>query len=299
MPDYLYAVASALLWAISTPIINSGIRNPSCGDARTQVLAGLMTSMTAGVCVLGGIVLWLDERVVLSTDLMLAGVFTFPLATGVYYFSGVAFSGRADIASLFSKVKPLFSFGLAALALHEPVTRGSMGSVSLIALGTLLLLVGSGLRKIDFGGVLLGLSTAALWALGEFFMATGVRTTHPVAANLSALMTGALLFVPFAIAPLRRVAASPRGLASLTPFLFHGIISFGIAYSLFFFSIERIGLGHSVLINAFWPVLGILITSVLRRLRGQPFSLPVIVIVAAGILLAGSLLQALALITSY
>lgn len=298
MPDYYFSIASALLWALSAPIVNYAIRKPAFVDQRVHVLAGLMVSLTTGVLVLSVVVLYLGLLPAFRYELVLAGIFTFPLATGIYYFAGVAFHGRADIASLFSKVKPLFSFFLAVAVLNEAVTGYTVYSVMLIGLGTLMLIVGSGFRKIQFTGVMLGLVTAVFWALGEFFMKMGVSDTHPIAANLSALIAGTIVFLPFAVRPLKLVAVSGAGITSLLPFCAHGVISFGIAYSFFFISIDRIGLGKSVLINAFWPVLGILVVSMLRMARGKPAGLPLIVILSAAILFAGSITQAVSIIVN-
>lgn len=296
MPDYFFAIASALLWALSAPIVNYAIRKPAFVEQRIHVLAGLMVSLTTGVIVLSVVVLSLGMFPVIRYELMLAGIFTFPLATGIYYFAGVAFHGRADIASLFSKVKPLFSFFLAIAVLNETVTGYTVYSVILIGIGTLMLITGSRNRQIRFTGVMLGLLTAVFWALGEFFMKVGVSDTHPIAANLSALIAGTIVFLPFAVRPLKLVATSSAGIKSLLPFCAHGVISFGIAYSCFFFSIDRIGLGKSVLINAFWPILGLLVVSMLRIARGKPVELPIIVILSATILLAGSITQAVSII---
>jgi len=298
MPDYIFAIASALLWALSAPIVNFAIRKPAFVDQRVHVLAGLMVSLTTGVVVLSVVVFSLGMVPAIRYELVLAGVFTFPLATGIYYFAGVAFHGRADIASLFSKVKPLFSFFLAVAVLNEAVTGYTVYSAVLIGLGTLMLIIGSGFRQIQFAGVVLGLATAVFWSLGEVFMKMGVSDTHPIAANLSALIAGTLVFLPFAIRPLKLVAASRSGMTSLLPFCAHGVISFGIAYSCFFFSIDRIGLGKSALINAFWPILGILVVSTLRMVRGKPAGLSPIVIISAAILLAGSITQAVAIIVN-
>jgi drug/metabolite transporter (DMT)-like permease len=298
MPDYYFSIASALLWALSAPIVNYAIRKPAFVDQHIHVLAGLMVSLTTGVMVLSVVVLSLGLLPAIRYELVLAGIFTFPLATGIYYFAGVAFHGRADIASLFSKVKPLFSFFLAVAVLNEAVTGYTIYSAMLIGLGTLMLIVGSGFRQIQFAGVVLGLMTAVFWALGELFMKMGVSDTHPIAANLSALIAGTIVFLPFAVRPLKLVAASRAGITSLLPFCAHGVISFGIAYSCFFISIDRIGLGKSVLINAFWPVLGLLVVSMLRMSRGKPAGLPLIVILSAGILLAGSITQAVSIIVN-
>ncbi len=254
-----------------------------------------MVSMISGTFVLFIVVSTLREPMMFNAELALAGLFTFPMATGVYYFSGVALRGRADIAALFSKVKPLFSVALAVFVLHETVDAGMALSLVFIATGTIMLMLSSRSRMVDRTGILLGLMTALFWALGEFFMKKGMVNMHPIAANLSALTVGTILFAPFAIRPLASVVRSHHGLASLWPFLVHGVVSFGIAYSFFFFSLERIGLGRTILINAFWPILGIIITAMIRMLKKKRMELHPLVVSAAFFLLCGSLLQAAAL----
>lgn len=291
MPDYGYAILSALLWASSVPIINMGLAGIPENKNHQWIAAGLFLAMATGTIALLPLVLMLNEQVVVNTNLVLAGVLTFPLATGVYYLAGDAFSGRTEFASQFSKVKPLFSFVLAVVVLREGISNATVISVTLVGMGTLLLLFGAGTRVLNRTGVLLGLLTALFWGLGELFMKLGIQGNSPLAANWVALASGTLIFSLLGIPSLLKVAATSASIIRLWPFCIHGIVSFCAAYSLFFYSLDQIGLAKSVLINAFWPILSVLITTLIRVSRRQPPGVPRILLVAALILLAGSLAQ--------
>jgi len=69
----------------------------------------------------------------------------------------------------------------------------------------------------------------------------------------------------------------------------HGIFSFGIAYSLFFKSISIIG--RTILITAFWPILALIISILLNRLRGRSEKTSVYVIVSAALIVSASVIE--------
>ena len=291
MPDYSYAILSALLWASSAPLINHGLAKLPEQNRFQWICFGLLFAMFAGAIALSPFLFIIDSPLELNVYLVLAGIFTFPLATSTYYLSGEAFSGRTEFASQFSKIKPLLSFVFAVLILHEATNRYSLISISLIALGTMIFIWAANNHSLSRKGVALGLMAALLWALGELFMKLGIANIHPILATFVAIVSGILVSGVFIVRGFRRVAGGPGLVTTLWPFMLHGIISFGAAYSLFFYSVKEIGLAHSVLINAFWPILSILITAVIRVLRKRPIDIPPSLLIASLILLAGSLLQ--------
>jgi drug/metabolite transporter (DMT)-like permease len=71
----------------------------------------------------------------------------------------------------------------------------------------------------------------------------------------------------------------------------HGIFSFGIAYSLFFKSISIIGIGRTILITAFWPILALIISILMNRLRGRSEKTSVYVIVSAALIVSASVIE--------
>lgn len=293
MPDYIFALGSALLWAISAPVINHGLKNIPNENPRHWICAGMWCAMLTGILVLTPYVYTIDSSWTINLYLILSGIITFPLATGAYYLSSHAFSKRTEFASLFSKVKPLLSFLMAVFILKESVNPYTLLSASLVTIGIALLFIGVKYKAISASGVLLGLLTALLWSIGEVLMKLGIEDIHPVVATWIALICGLVVFTVVTLPIVPRVLLSVGSVKVLWPFFLHGGLSFGIAYSLFFYSIDLIGLGRSVLINAFWPILGILLTAGIRLYRNQKIEIPMLLIWAALFLLAGSLVQSI------
>jgi len=295
MPDYGYAVLSALLWAASAPVINHGLDKLPQQHRVRWISLGLFIALFTGAIALLPFLWIIQAPVEVNTYLVLAGLLTFPLATGTYYLSGEAFSGRMEFASQFSKIKPLLSFLLAAFVLHETMSQQSLISVSLIALGTVIFIWGATSHVLSGKGVVFGLLAAVFWALGELFMKLGIAGNHPILANWVAIVSGMFVFGAIALPGYKKVTGEAKIFPMLWPFVVHGIVSFSVAYSLFFYSINQIGLAHTVLINAFWPILSILVTAIIRLIRGQALDIPKILMLASVILLLGSLFETISL----
>jgi len=295
MPDYAFAVLSAFLWAGSAPLINLGLQKISENTSRSVIGIGLFFSLVSGLVTAFFIANPKDAGPIFEINLILAGIFTFPLATGGYYLASTTFENRADLASIFGKIKPLFSFLLAVLILEEVVGTNSIASVTLIGIGTFTLIIAACKQDLNYKGVILGLLTALFWAFGEVFMKLSLSETPPVLANFFALMWGTFIYIFFLLGIVLKDGMPKISLKAIWPFCLHGILSFGLAYSLFFYSIERIGLAKSVLINAFWPILAIAITSFIQILLQKPVKIPFSLLLASIFLIMGSILQAFSL----
>ena len=292
LSSYSFALASALLWAVSAPILNIGLeRIPK--DAKVPgILTGLFISLVAGSLSLLLIVADNLEAVRISRHLVLAGVFTFPVATGLYYLCGNAFEGKTEIAAQFARVKPIFSVLFAVFLLKEKLSWLSYSSLLLVSIGLGFLIMGGLQGVFRSVALLLGVLTALAWALGEVFMKIGLTGKLSIidtfVALLSGTIVGSVFILPWTFSLIRRRV----GLASwLAPFAAHGLLSFGLAYSAFFESIKRIGLGRTVLINAFWPILAVFLVCLCSRLRKQECHVPKNVWLAAPFLVMGSIVQ--------
>jgi len=288
---YSYAIFSSLLCAFSSPISNHGLEKLPQKNRSNWIILVLLFAMLTGVLALLPFFWIIQVPIEVNGYLIIAVLLTFPFATGTYYLSGEAFSRRIEFASQFTKIKPLLSFLLAILVLHESSSNKLLVSMSLIAFGTFLFLWGARSNALSGRGVALGLLDALFWALGELFMKIGISENHPISANLVALISGIIVFGVIVLIGFKSVPRKDAIITTLWPFFLHGAVSFGAAYSMFFYSINQIGLARTVLINAFWPVLSVLITAIIRIIRRQPVSIPIILLVASLILLSGSLLQ--------
>lgn len=293
MPPYAYALASALLWALAVPILNRGLgRLPVASFA--AVVPGLLVSMSAGTLALAAFALPLDGLRAVTLATVLAGVFTYPLATGLYYMAGFAFGTRTEFAAQFAKIKPLFSALIALLVLGETVSSQQALPLALMVGGIVLFYLGLPRRRATRMAVGLGLLTALSWAVGEAFVKMGFDGSNSLDQAFVALAVGTLLawalYLPARAAGLRAV---PWRADWLWPFALHGVISFGLAYTLFFHSIATLGLYRTVVINAFWPFLSILVVKAVQQAVGRRSAQPVPLTVwlASLLLLLASLVE--------
>lgn len=280
MPVYFYPIFSALLWAISVPILNIGLKKIA-DDSPFDILWPLFYAIATGaIC---AYLFGIDETVNFqphhqSLYLVAAGILTYPLATGSYYLAGLLFKDRIELASQFSKAKSGLTL-LLALAFLPVAMQGSFS-----ALGLLFLFMGigtyiyAGLKKdVSLAGAALGMTTALLWSLGEISMKYGVGNYGGFTANFSALCYGALFLLPIVIF-LTLIGKIRFQLPTANiPFLLHGIISFYLAYSLFFTGLDKLGVIPTVVINAFWPLLALIITTALYKINNHPIHTPRII----------------------
>jgi drug/metabolite transporter (DMT)-like permease len=236
------------------------------------VTVGVLLAIVSGVVALlfaSGF----ETRLVVDARVAAAGLLTFPVGTGLYYVTALAYGTRADIAAQFANVKPLFSIGIAAVIFREVLGSSDLLAIFAIAAGVAMMFV-SAINKSDTGGRLslaLGLLLAAAWAAGEGF----VRSASADFASADIAFSGLLASAAFVLAVLLSIVARGRWTGApetlrersraLLPtrahgaFLIHGVLSFGLAYALFFQSIATIGLARSAMVTAFWPALAIAI----------------------------------------
>lgn len=298
--DYQFGIFTTVAWAVSAPVITAGLRRIPAALQVQGVLLGLLVSLLSGtVCLslcllpqlggLGGNVM----ETVLSLPLFLAGLFTFPLATGLYYLSGYAFGGKAEVAAQFSRIKPAFSIAFATLAFHEPLLLPQYLSLAFVLAGTGCLIVFNARGGYNLQGLLLGLLTAFFWSVGEVFIKIGVAGTPGAVNTFVSLCSSALVALLVILPIVARHLARLRG-RWLYAFVFHGAVSFGLGYASYYESIKLIGLGRTVIVTAFWPALALFFMGAIRYALRQPCGVPLRIWAASVLLLIGSLIQVVA-----
>lgn len=297
MPAYFYPICSALLWAISVPILNLGLKKIA-NKSPLDILWPLFYAIATGaIC---SYLHSMEQKVNFqfhsqSMYLVAAGILTYPLATGSYYLAGMFFKERIELASQFTKAKP----GLTLLLALAFLPVAMQGSFSLLGLVLLFLGIGTyiyaGLKKsLSLTGAALGMTTALLWSLGEISMKYGVGNYGGFTANFYALCYGALFLLPIVIALTLTGKIEFQLPTANIPFLLHGIISFYLAYSLFFTSLDKLGVIPSVIINSFWPLLSLVITTLLYKINKHPIHTPKIIWLGSILFLSSGLVTILA-----
>jgi len=225
----------------------------------------------------------------------MAGIFTYLVGTGLYYASAHAFSGRTEYASQFAKIKPIFSVLLALLVLNEVITSFSWISLSLIIVAVLILAGGAESGLFSWRAFSLGMLTALSWSIGEMFVKLGIEPDSALQGTFFAMVSATMLLTPVAIAVALKTPVLSYPRIWIIPFLIHGVLSFGIAYTAFFYSITYIGMAPTVLVNAFWPALAMLFGCGVAVWRFGECNVHPSIWIAISLLLAGSFIQILGL----
>ncbi len=276
------AIGAALLWALSAQVVNDGLarlkRAPATGG--DGILVALALALACGFLVIWAISGLANPLGAVSWRVFAAGLLTFPIGTGLYYLCSVAWSGKAELASQFANVKPVMSIAIGTLLFGEAL--GARGAVTalLILLGVLLIVrralrEGKGAGQQSNRAILLGLALALSWSAGEAFIfsetggASSLRIT--LGALASSLLVVLALLLGRGLARPALLAGLPRQAAALWPFAVHGVLSFGLAYGLFFHSIRQLGLSHTVMITVAWPILSFAIGYARSKMRGEAF----------------------------
>ncbi len=297
MPAYFYPICSALLWAISVPILNKGLGKVA-NKSPLDILWPLFYAIATGAICAYFFGIEQKENFQLlnqSGYLIAAGILTYPLATGSYYLAGMFFKDRIELASQFTKAKPGLTL-LLALVFMPVAMQGSFSFIGLLLLffgiGTYIY---AGLKKsLSLTGAALGMTTALLWSLGEISMKYGVAGYGGFTANFYALCYGALFLLPIVISLTLMRKVQFQLPTENIPFLLHGVLSFYLAYSLFFTGLDKLGVIPTVVINSFWPLLSLIITTVLYKINKQPIHTPNIIWLGSILFLSSGLATILA-----
>lgn len=295
VPDQAWALAAALLWATSSQVVSRGLSAlRSRAGAHTPLTMHVIDVMVAVLlAIVGGVASLLlvsafDVRLVVDVRVAAAGLLTFPIGTGLYYVTALAYGVRADLASQFANVKPLFSITLAALVFREALGPSDLVAVGVIAVGVTLLFIAAGSRTGSGGraSLALGLGLAAAWAGGEGFVRAVAADIRPVDIAFSGLVVSGVVVILVLLGLAVRgrwdgaaTTMSRRALVLLpsrahAAFLLHGVLSFGFAYALLFQSIATIGLARSAMVTAFWPALAVALGVWVSRRSGARQPLP-------------------------
>lgn len=296
----VYALVATAAWIASTFVINRGLeRKPDDGSGVHQIALGLNASLVTGSLLLSVVVLPRITVGDFSMFLVAAGVCSFPLGTGLYYYASEKYEDRSELAAQFNKTKPLFAVGFAVLIVGESPSSLTLVALLFIMVGLLILLVGTVRTRFSNLAMVLGTATAVAWALGDGFITIGVDGVDPLVATYIALVTGTVIYLvaslPFILGELSGADAREGGWLAF--FVCHGVLSFAIGYTAFFTSIATIGLTRSALITAFWPFSAIVLGHMIQRIKGEEQQVEVdrrYFFPAAAVLILGSVIAILA-----
>jgi drug/metabolite transporter (DMT)-like permease len=276
MLDWIFGLVAALAWAISAPVVDTGMKEIKKAESKEAPLIGLLVALVVGLIVLSPI-FFLDSGQTYgnSFDVVWAGIFTFPVGTFLYYFAIGRMTAKRAVPV--ANVKPIFSVFLAALILGEALTRNILASLILIIFGLFFIRISAGgvkreINALEEHGTFLFvfLSVPLAWALGEVSMGAALSPSdNSILATFMALLFATVIYIivllVFRREDLKRMHLAP----GLKWFAVHGFLSFGIGYTALFTSIAYIGVAKTALITGAWPLLAIPTSIIGEKLRGE------------------------------
>jgi len=206
-----------------------------------------------------------------------AGILLYGAGTALYYFCSVVYL-RAEIASQFARVKPLFAIVFGIFIFNLTFELPQQISLILVCVGILLFLIITIKGKFGFLGLTLGFLTALSWAFGEVFINLAYRdmtipagdyqpyifTYHGTLIGLISVVTVyLLLFVKNrGIKKERNLNLQPEHGKRWTIqkyFVAHGLLSIALGYTTNHIGIYFLGIAGAAVITSAWPILSLII----------------------------------------
>lgn len=295
-----FALGAAILWAISSLIISRGLSSLRRADfpAIPSVCMGILFSLLAGVLSLTAISGAAFDSRMFDLNIVLGGLLIFPIGTGLYYFAAAAHHDKAEVSSQYANVKPALSIAIGTVIFGEAFGFIDAVVTSLIVIGILTILLAACRGQHSPRGLALGLALAGAWAAGDAFIRAATDSHATLTIALGALLSSLVLFSACLFTYIAVARIVPRvarfQISEFKPhkahiaFFVHGLLSFGLAYALFFHSIGLIGLSRTTFVTVFWPTLALALGALSARLTGSRYQLNRPQLVALALFMAAS-----------
>jgi len=272
LPGEVYALACALLWALSSALLKSQTHKIHV------VFLGALRTIPA-LLIYWGIVLFTGRvgellNLPVRAWAYLAGSTLMGLVVGdSIYFQSMKLIGLSRAMPL-STTYPFFTMLLSLLFLDEHFGWTVAGGAALIAAGGYLLALHRGrerlaesqaVRRVNFIGVVLALCAAICWSISTVMLRVGLEQVDTTLANvvrLSVLMA-ALSTMVLKLGKIERVKG--YGLRSLGIVFLAGIVGTGLGTFAFLTAVQSIGAARTSILTATTPLFGVPFSLLLRE----------------------------------
>lgn len=308
MSAITFAIIATVGWALTPIAINKGLLIiPDYEEAQTLawLLGGALccgTLLSVGFAATIGFDISQVMRIdaIGSRYALLAGLFLFPVHNGIYYISSHAYE-RSEVTLQFEQLSPLLTVPLGFIA-GEAITSVRLIAFILVSAGTAYMFWITVRSKLGIRPFVLGMIFMVSGSIGGFFAKLATLYVDPLSAIVQALVAGAVSQLLIAgVWSVRAEAFNMQFWQYLRPFIVHGVLSFGIAYPAYFYSIRVIGLSSTSLIVVSSPIVALIIIIPVRYMYEDTFlNKPSTIsdrslLTASFVVFAGSLLIALPL----
>jgi drug/metabolite transporter (DMT)-like permease len=178
----------------------------------------------------------------------------------IFFMEGIN-STTASNTALFISSSPLFAVILLSLLKKERLRARVMAGLAVATLGVVLIIqdkpAGFGISRRDLGGDLLTLCAAAFWALYTVLAAPLLEKYSALKVTAYSMATGTILLLPIGSYELFQqtwIAVSVRSWAALA---FSAFLSGGVAFTLWYQGVQRIGVTRTVTYHYFVPAVAV------------------------------------------
>jgi len=268
----IYALACALLWALSSALLKSQTHKIHV------VFLGALRTIPA-LLIYWGIVLFTGRvgellNLPVRSWAYLAGSTLIGLVVGdSIYFQSMKLIGLSRAMPL-STTYPFFTMLLSLLFLDERFGWTVIGGAVLIAGGGYLLALHRGkerlvesqaVRRINSTGVVLALCAALCWSISTVLLRVGLEKADTTLANvvrLSVLMV-ALFAMTLKLGKIERIKA--YGARSLGIVFLAGIVGTGLGTFTFLTAVQRAGAARTSILTATTPLFGVPFSLLLKE----------------------------------
>lgn len=272
MSGEIYALACALLWALSSALLKSQTHKIHV------VFLGALRTIPA-LLIYWGIVLFTGRvgellNLPVRSWAYLAGSTLIGLVVGdSIYFQSMKLIGLSRAMPL-STTYPFFTMLLSLLFLDERFGWTVIGGAVLIAGGGYLLALHRGkerlvesqaVRRINSTGVVLALCAALCWSISTVLLRVGLEKADTTLANvvrLSVLMV-ALFAMTLKLGEIERIKA--YGARSLGIVFLAGIVGTGLGTFTFLTAVQRAGAARTSILTATTPLFGVPFSLLLKE----------------------------------
>jgi drug/metabolite transporter (DMT)-like permease len=278
---YVFIISAIFSWAISAPLIQKGM---SAADTRFKIVTALLVSFGVGYFFLffstGKIGTIPPEQAVFS---FLAGLLTFPVGTGIYYFTIGKISAKNMMPFLYLKIPFILFLSYAILGEAFVFSLNVLLGMLLLVTGLVVVSLSMSRKRLGkskgsmMATILLAASIPLAWAFGEIAIKLGTSGIAPVRGVMYSLGFGfytmlglVLLYSIFMKRRWTRKDYMPR--KTYLYFAGHGFFSIFIAYSLYFWAIGLGSVAFTSLLVAVWPLLAVFLGIIAERFQKIPFT---------------------------
>lgn len=186
----------------------------------------------------------------------------------ILFMFGLKFT-TASNSALFISLSPLFAALIQASTGRERINGLIYAGLGVASFGAILIITngryGFAISSADFLGNLMTLAASVLWALYTITAKPLLEKYPPVLVTAWSMTAGSILLLPIGYSEIRRQDWGAISPSSWAAFFFAALIAGGIAHTLWYDGVKRIGVTRTVVYHYVMPFAAVVFSAVFLR----------------------------------